>query len=574
MENSNRLFKFIVYGNYSEDNINYLKKDLNRNNNQLIRDTFKILKSVSKDYNGTEYFNTIIYNAIELINVFCNDNTFTEEEIDINKKRIKSIRKELLKNINKSKNGKIISLINKLDEIILEKNIGSTDLIAFIKMLIDKEEEINIIKKFININKESITKNVELFDYVFNKTINTLEENNGDIYYYITLLKIVYTSKINKKEYINILYGAPKSKFINEIYYIINGVKRPYDTEEILEKYDILTNLANHNIISPYNRTINNKIFTIDRTKTYLRDDAISIRKDGNNYIVSIYVADAGAEIIYGSETDNNAKNNFKCIYLPRKRISMLSSNIEDKLSLNKNKLRRVISVDVILNDSGDIIDYEINKNEIVVKENISYTDGDKIINYLSQNEFYNSLNELYMICKALQYKNKNKAEYWEKKEKANVQNKLKVFKSDVIITELMVLYNRIIATIANDKEFPFVYRVQENEYITPLLNELGIEINSRIKNIVNGLYLDSKYSTIPNMHAGLGFPLYTHATDSLRRYPDLYDQYLLHEFYFKDGIKVYNENEFEDLVNYFNQRNRDLSLMKAEYNRALEMKR
>ncbi len=574
MENSNRLFKFIVYGNYSEDNINYLKKDLNRNNNQLIRDTFKILKSVSKDYNGTEYFNTIIYNAIELINVFCNENTFTEEEIEINKKRIKSIRKELLKNINKSKNGKIISLINKLDEIILEKNIGSTDLIAFIKMLIDKEEEINIIKKFININKESITKNVELFDYVFNKAINSLEENNGDIYYYITLLKIVYTSKINKKEYINILYGAPKSKFINEIYYIINGVKRPYDTEEILEKYDILTDLANHNIISPYNRTINNKIFTIDRTKTYLRDDAISIRKDGNNYIVSIYVADAGAEIIYGSETDNNAKNNFKCIYLPRKRISMLSSNIEDKLSLNKNKLRRVISVDVILNDSGDIIDYEVNKNEIVVKENISYTDGDKIINYLSQNEFYNSLNELYMICKALQYKNKNKAEYWEKKEKANVQNKLKVFKSDVIITELMVLYNRIIATIANDKEFPFVYRVQENEYITPLLNELGIEINSRIKNIVNGLYLDSKYSTIPNMHAGLGFPLYTHATDSLRRYPDLYDQYLLHEFYFKDGIKVYNENEFEDLVNYFNQRNRDLSLMKAEYNRALEMKR
>ena len=161
MENSNRLFKFIVYGNYSEDNINYLKKDLNRNNNQLIRDTFKILKSVSKDYNGTEYFNTIIYNAIELINVFCNENTFTEEEIEINKKRIKSIRKELLKNINKSKNGKIISLINKLDEIILEKNIGSTDLIAFIKMLIDKEEEINIIKKFININKESITKNVE-----------------------------------------------------------------------------------------------------------------------------------------------------------------------------------------------------------------------------------------------------------------------------------------------------------------------------------------------------------------------------------------------------------------------------
>lgn len=95
MENGNRLFKFIVYGNYSEDNINYLKKDLNRNNNQLIRDTFKILKSVSKDYNGTEYFNTIIYNAIDLIISFCKNNQFTEEEIETNKKRIKSVRKEL-----------------------------------------------------------------------------------------------------------------------------------------------------------------------------------------------------------------------------------------------------------------------------------------------------------------------------------------------------------------------------------------------------------------------------------------------------------------------------------------------
>ena len=152
-------------------------------------------------------------------------------------------------------------------------------------MLIDKQEEINIIKKFINVNKESITKNVELFDYVFNKAINSLKENNGDIYYYITLLKIVYTSKINKNKYLNDLYSIERNKFINEIYYIINGVKRPYDTEEILEKYDILTDLANHTIISPYNRNINNKIFTIDRTKTYLRDDAISIRKDGSNYI-------------------------------------------------------------------------------------------------------------------------------------------------------------------------------------------------------------------------------------------------------------------------------------------------
>ena len=571
MEKNNRLFKFIVYGIFSEDNINYLKQDLNKNDNQMIRDTFKILKSISKDYNGTDYFNLLIDNCIKFINIMCSKQKFSEDEIDVNKKRIKSIRKELLKHINKNKN--LLEIINTLDEIVLERNINSTDLIAFIKTLIDNQEEINIIKKFININKEVIAKDTSLFDYTFNKAIISLEKENRDIYYYITLLKIVYNSNINKNYYLTRIDFLNKSKFTNEITYIINGIRRPYDTEKILNKYGILTDLPSKKIVSPYNKTINNKIFTIDKSKTYLRDDAISIKKDGKNYVVGIYVADAGNEIVPNSQVDLDAKNNFKCIYLPQKRTSMLDVDMENKLSLNKNKLRRVFTLNIILNDSGDILDYNISKNEIVVKDNLTYNDGDKIINYLSNDDYYKALNELYILCKALQYKSKNKLEYWKKKEESN-PNKIKEYKSDIIISELMVLYNRIIAQIAKDNNMPYVYRIQNDEYITELLNKQGIKINDRIKNILNGLYLDSKYSNIPSYHAGLGFEVYSHSTDPIRRYPDLYNQYLMHEFYFKDLRSIYNENEFEALVNYFNQRNRELSLMKAEYNRALELKK
>ena len=219
----------------------------------------------------------------------------------------------------------------------------------------------------------------------------------------------------------------------------------------------------------------------------------------------------------------------------------------------------------MVLNDSDNIIKYNLFKNNIVVSNNLSYNESDKIINFLNENEYYQSLNDLYMISKALEYKNKNKREYWEKKEKANIQNKLKEFKSDVIISELMVLYNRLTAKIAMDNNFPFVYRVQDNEYITPLLNELNIEINSRIKNILNGLYLDSKYSSNPSIHAGLGFNVYSHTTDPIRRYPDTFNEYLLHEFYFKDLNGIYDEKYFNEIINYFNQRSIELSLMKAE---------
>ncbi len=574
MENTNRLFKFITYGIFSEENIDYIKKELNKTNNQIIRDSFKILKSVIKDYNNTEYFDRIINNTVKLINVFCNNQRFTEEEIDVNKKRIKSVRKELFKITSSNDNEIILESINLLDEIILEKNIGTNDLIEFIKRLIDKEEDVNIIKKFINVNKESITKSIELFDYVFYKAISAMQEENRDIYYYITLLKIVYNSKVNINKYLSSLSMIDKNKFTNEIKYIINGVKRPYDTTKILEKYEIIDNLHSQTIISPYNKTTHNKIFTIDRSKTYLRDDAVSIKKDGTKYIISIYVADVGSEIDPLSDVSLDAKNNFKCLYIPKSRTNMFNIDIENKLSLNKNKLRRAITLDVILNDSGDILDYNVSKNNIVVSNNLTYNEGDKIINYLPENEFYESLNELYMICKALEYKNKNKADYWEKKEKSNIENKLKEFKSDVIISELMVLYNRILAKISVDYQFPYVYRIQENEYISSLLNELGIEVNSRIKNILNGLYLDSKYSTKPNIHAGLGFNYYSHSSDPIRRYPDTYNQYLLHEFYFKDIKPFYNEKDTEELVKYFNQRNRELSLMKSEYVRAIEAKK
>ena len=572
MENSNRLFKFIVYGNFSTDNFNYIKSSLNRTNNQLIRDSFKILCSVAKDYNGSEYFDSIINNTIDFIILLCSNQNFDEEQLETNKLRIKKARKALLNKVNKY--DQLIPFVNKLDEVILEKNIDVSQLVFFIKTLIDKQEDVNIIKKFINVNKEVIIKDTEIFDYIFNKAIDSIILNSRDIYYYITLLKITYTSKINKNNYWPKLACIEKNKFINEIYYIINGFKRPFDTSEILDKYNIISNIADYKIVSPYQKDNNNMIFTIDRERTYLRDDAISIRKDGNKYIVSIYIADAGTEIKYKSTTDEIAKNNFRCMYSPYKITSILNKGTENKLSLNQGKLRRAISLDVIVNDSGEIMDYNLCKHEIVVKNNFTYTEADKILNYLKQDDYYKTINELYMICKALELSNKSKKDYVEKKEKANGEKKINIYKSEVIITELMVLYNRIIATIAKSENFPYVYRTQEKEYITPLLNDLGIKINKRIKNIVNDLFLDSKYSTTPLYHAGLGFDAYSHSSDSLRRYPDLYNQYLLHEFYFKDLNGIYNEKEFNEMVNYFNQRNRELWLMKAEYERALQLTR
>lgn len=58
-----------------------------------------------------------------------------------------------------------------------------------------------------------------------------------------------------------------------------------------------MTNIPNGPLIKPSKKDCNDIIISIDGNKTFLRDDGLSVRKDGNKYIVGIHVADAAAAI-------------------------------------------------------------------------------------------------------------------------------------------------------------------------------------------------------------------------------------------------------------------------------------
>ena len=80
---------------------------------------------------------------------------------------------------------------------------------------------------------------------------------------------------------------------------------------------------------------------------------------------------------------------------------------------------------------------------------------------------------------------------------------------------------------------------------------------------------MDSFYSSKPIKHSGLDKPIYSSSCDPLRKYPDLYNQYLIHRFYFKDIDFDFDPETMERYIKYFNQRDSDIELMESEYNRA-----
>lgn len=571
MSSDPRIFNFILYGNFTNEAIDLYLEDTGCSKRLMLKDVYRALLTDLNTFKNDDYHTTIIKNGVDLFCLLCDTINFTRGEVDVNRKRIKKLREPILIILKDNSNSTLLDSANQLDEIVLDKNIDADALTKLIITLIDKKEDVDIIKKFLNINKETLmTKNNELFDYVFFKAIRALETESRDIYYYITLLKLLYSSKIDKDKYLRFLHNSTSKNnlFSYEIYLIINGVKRGLSTDEILEKYGIITNIPNGPIIKVKGLARDENIITIDGTKTFLRDDGLSIRKDGNKYIVGIYVADAARSIPKNSDLDLNAKNNYKCLYWKGSRTRMFPSKVENALSLNEGKQRGVITLYVVLNDSGEILDYYIENNNIVVSQNLTYMQTEDILEHLYTNGFERRINELFTIAKALECKNQNKEAYWQKKERSKKLEKYQKLKSDVIVREFMSLYNFLTSKIAKDEGIPFYYRIQDDEYISGIVEDMGMYVDDYTRKILDNVYLESVYSTVPSKHAGLGYPYYGHSSDPLRRYPDFQNQYLFHQFLFKDMECDFDEYEFEEMAKYFNQRSIELSLMKGEFER------
>lgn len=571
MSSDPRIFNFILYGNFTNEAIDLYLEDTGCSKRLMLKDVYRALLTDLNTFKNDDYHTTIIKNGVDLFCLLCDTINFTREEVDVNRKRIKKLREPILIILKDNSNSTLLDSANQLDEIVLDKNIDADALAKLIITLIDKKEDVDIIKKFLNINKETLmTKNNELFDYVFFKAIRALETESRDIYYYITLLKLLYSSKIDKDKYLRFLHNSTSKNnlFSYEIYLIINGVKRGLSTDEILEKYGIITNIPNGPIIKVKGLARDENIITIDGTKTFLRDDGLSIRKDGNKYIVGIYVADAARSIPKNSNLDLNARNNYKCLYWKGSRTRMFPSKVENALSLDEGKQRGVITLYVVLNDSGEILDYYIENNNIVVSQNLTYMQTEDILEHLYTNGFERRINELFTIAKALECKNQNKEAYWQKKERSKKLERYQKLKSDVIVREFMSLYNFLTSKIAKDEGIPFYYRIQDDEYISGIVEDMGMYVDDYTRKILDNVYLESVYSTVPSKHAGLGYPYYGHSSDPLRRYPDFQNQYLFHQFLFKDMECNFDEYEFEEMAKYFNQRSIELSLMKGEFER------
>lgn len=578
MSKKDSLLKFVNDGNFSNEDIEiYItnhclnKKTFLYNVMNLLYDKVSSSMSTKNDYR----LNTINRTS-DLLYILCRNIELNKEDVEVCNKQICEIVQILKPYLKKSRNKSLSYTIELLESIKLDNEIDIKKLNSLIIKLIDNKENLDIIKKFICCNKNTIVENdTTLFDYVFSKTIDSLKNNNEDIYYYISLLSLFYSSNIKKDKCISELDQNSNidNPFSKEIYQIIHGCKSYNSCEEILEKYKINANIPNCPITIKKTAINNDRIITIDSTKTILKDDGLSIKKDGNKYIVGIHITDAGKCIDIGSDIDLIARNNFKCLYMENStRTNMLPSNVENKLSFKKGVRRPSLVINVVLNDSGDILDYYITQNDIKITDSLTYIQSEQILDHVSISDLDKSLSELFMLASILEEKSNIRSKYWDKKQANRTTEKSRNTKSDIIVRQFMVMYNILIAKIAKEENIPFIYRTQSEEYITQAVKDLNFSKNDQLNKILEGIYLSGEYSTLCAPHFGLGEEAYSHSSNPLRRYTDLYNQYLIHMFILKDKKISFNYEEFLSLIEYSNQRSKELSLLNSEFNKEAKL--
>lgn len=328
---------------------------------------------------------------------------------------------------------------------------------------------------------------------------------------------------------------------------------------------------------------------TIDDINTEERDDAISldvVNEDTLSYHLAIHIADVGALISYDGSIDQEAGRRMATLYLPEGTIGMLPTDFYKRLgSLEPRKIRLAMSLLVNVTVSGEILDWEITPSVIRCSASLTYEEADRIIQDESS-PWYRMLSGIHQAALGLRRRREEYGAVNVDQPEMSVRAlnhgevEVKVLSrsspSRQMISELMILYNSLMAEFCSKEKFPAAYRYQAAPDLTGLPFDPGdtVEVASltdaektlQLHQVVKR-FRPAETDTIPAPHGGLGVPAYIQASSPLRRYPDMVMQRQIGHF-LCSGRPLYSieavssmiyraEVQFRDLAGLEEQRKR-----------------
>lgn len=308
---------------------------------------------------------------------------------------------------------------------------------------------------------------------------------------------------------------------------------------------------------------------TIDGEDAKDLDDAVSVRKEGENYILSVHIADVANYVQENSALDREAFERGTSVYLADRVIPMLPHSLSNGIcSLNEGEDRLALSCIMTVNPKGKIIDHIIAETVIRVKKRMTYTSVKRILEDRDEEECqkYEELvpmfEEMGKLAGLLRRRRRKRGsidfDFPETKillDEMGIPVEILPYDRNTaarIIEDFMLAANETVAADYYWQAQPFVYRVHDKPDIKRLhklalfvrnfgysLHTGGDEVHpGEIQKLLDRLegtpeeamlsrltlraMQKARYSTDCTGHFGLAAEQYCHFTSPIRRYPDL----------------------------------------------------
>lgn len=310
-------------------------------------------------------------------------------------------------------------------------------------------------------------------------------------------------------------------------------------------------------------------IITIDGEDAKDLDDAVYVEKvSDNEYKLGVHIADVTHYVKEDRKLDKEALKRATSIYISDRVIPMLPKELSNGVcSLNPNEDKLTLSVEMIINAEGKVVDYKVFESIIRNHYRMTYTDVSDILEnndekliekYKEVVPMFKLMEELSLILrKKREVRGAIDFEFPETKIITDASGKaIDVTKyerrvSNKIIEEFMLACNETVAEHYYWLNMPFVYRIHEDPdeekmyEFSQLIHNLGYTLKgnndvhprelqqllfkikgTKEETLINNMMLRSLrkaiYSPECSPHFGLAAQYYCHFTSPIRRYPDL----------------------------------------------------
>jgi exoribonuclease-2 len=300
---------------------------------------------------------------------------------------------------------------------------------------------------------------------------------------------------------------------------------------------------------------------SIDASTTRDIDDAFRIEKHGTGYRLTIVLARPEAHWTFGSPLDRAVLHRATSLYLPEGTSHMMPERLgTGQYSLLAGEPRPALATDFFLAADGTLERVEPRTAWVRIKANTTYEDADRAIRERTDESLMLAHD---LATHLLERRLASGACVIRKPEpvvtltgsgaqtSVNIGLKTPSPRSELVISEFMILANSGLALWAKDNGVPLLHRTQD---IALPQEAAGIftepaEIMRSVK-----LLLPPTLETTPKRHAALGVAAYAPITSPLRRYTDFVNMAQVCAF-LSSGEPRLDRDELDQLITHLNMR-------------------